>query len=126
MVRVSASRSGWKSLLGFFQEDEAMNIIKGQEVVLEDQKQEQLKTQIKSAREYVSTISGRPHLIPRTEPIPDYFAPHRANIQKEAIFPKYLSGFDEWKFTMTEMSKVYSFQANINLEYIQEPMLQHS
>ncbi len=111
--------SDWKSLLGFYTEAEAMNMIKSQGIPLDSDKEQTLTEQIRKAVEYVKSLTGRRTLRPAITDIPDKdFVDRRKKLEAEPTFREHLVGIHEHSYAFVEIDKLHAFQPNLNIEYI--------
>ncbi len=116
---MSSNYAQWKSLLGFYGENDALNIVRSQGIPLEPSEEESLKHAIKDAVEYVAQISGRKNLKPEIKEIPNEHQQRLAKVQDEPTFKEHLAGIQDHSFGFVEIEKLHCFQPNLNMEYVE-------
>jgi hypothetical protein len=109
-----------KSLLGFFTEAEAVNVIKSQGIPLEERKEQALTEQIREAIKYVKSLSGRKIVSPEiSDIVPEELGNRGVELQAEPTFQEHLARMSGWSFSWVELEKLHAFQPNINPEYVE-------
>ena len=110
----------WKSLLGFFSEQDALNFIKSLAVPLSEANMQELSDRIREAIKHVSSLTGRNKIIPEICPISvGGFREREQKLRIEPTFSEHAIGMKELTFGMVEIKKCRAFQPNINLDYTQ-------
>ena len=106
-------------MLGFFNEAEAINIIRSQGIPLAPEVEAKLSQDIRRAIEYVSVLRGREGLMPRIRSITEGdFAERQSKLTSDPTFQEHLVGATHHSFAMVELEKLHAFQPNLNLEYV--------
>lgn len=108
--------SDWITLLGFFPEQEALQMIRSQGFEIADD-QEWLE-KIRAANLAVNRISGRVGLKPRIEPLDDRFAARITTLEAEPTFQEHMAGMKSKRFALLELASIHCFQTQLNAEYI--------
>jgi hypothetical protein len=109
----------WITLLGFFSEIEATNMVKSQGVPLTPEAEAKLSGEIRLAIEYVSSLKGRRGLTPKIQRIAGGdFAERQPKLEADPTFQEHIMGITHHSFAMVEMEKLHAFQPNLNREYI--------
>lgn len=110
----------WISLLGFFQEGEAIQYIRSQGVKQITPDEEWL-SRIRVSRVEVDKISGRLKLQPEVKTLTGC-DDRIAKIKGDPTFQEHIMGMQSAKFAMVELEKIHCFQINLNKEYIETLM----
>ncbi len=111
--------SPWKSLLGFFTEAEAMNMIRSSGISLDSSKEQVVSDQIRLAVEYVKSLRDRRILRPQiTELTGTDVQDRRKKLEDELTFREHLVGIHEHALVSVEIDKLHAFQPNLNMEYV--------
>jgi hypothetical protein len=109
----------WKSLLGFFTEAEAFNILKSQGFQFTIKQDEELNTKVREAMKHASTIVGRRTVVPDVKEIPvQYMADREQRLRNEPTFAEHLIGMSEVSLSQVEIGNLHVFQPNLNMEYV--------
>jgi hypothetical protein len=108
----------WLTLLGFYQEAEALQLIQNQGVKLVSTIDE-WRDQIRRARDAVARIQGRSNIIVSVEPLGDEFAERIGKLKNEPTFSEQVQGATANQFAWVDISGLKCFQPQLNLEYIQ-------
>ena len=120
MAKPPPGFSDWITLLGFFEEKEALNIVKSQGIFLEKEVEHELQGRIRKAIDYVRSLHGRDQITPRIEEIAEEsFVKRAAELEADPTFREHLLGVTRHSFAMVELEKLHAFQPNINSDYLQ-------
>ena len=108
-----------KSLLGFYTEAEAFNIVKSQGFQFSPKQEEELNTKVREALKHVSTIVGRRAVISEVKEIPvQYMADREQRLRNEPAFASQLIDMSEFSLSQVEIGNLHVFQPNLNMEYV--------
>src|SRR2546426_893670 len=111
--------STWKSLLGFYTETEAMNVIRSQGISLDSNEERALSEQLRLAIERVRSLRDRKTLRPQITEIPNSVVQdRRKKLEDEPTFREHLVGIQEHSLASVEVDKLHAFQPNLNMEYV--------
>lgn len=112
-------KTKWKSLLGFFSETDALNIVKSQGILLSSDQEEALTRDVRRSVEHVKILQGRRDLAPKIGEIPAAaFKKRREDLENEPTFKEHLVGIDDYTFALVEPQNLHAFQPHLNLEYV--------
>jgi hypothetical protein len=110
----------WKSLFGFYTEDEAMTIIKSQGIPLDSTEEQSLAQQVRFAIVHVQSLKNRKALAPQIMEIPKVvIEERRKKLEEEPTFREHLIGVRESSLASVELDKLHAFQPNLNMEYVE-------
>lgn len=108
-----------KSLLGFFTEAEAFNILKSQGIPFTPKQEEELNTKVREALKHASTIVGRRAVVPDVKEIPvQYMADREQRLRNEPTFAEHLIGMSGVSLSQVEIGNLHVFQPNLNMDYV--------
>ena len=108
-----------KSLLGFFTEAEAFNILKSQGIPFTPKQEEELNTKVREALKHASTIAGRRAVVPDVKEIPvQYMADREQRLRNEPTFAEHLIGMSGVSLSQVEIGNLHVFQPNLNMDYV--------
>ena len=109
-----------KSLLGFYSEADASNVIKSQGIPLETRKEQALTEQIREAIKYVRSLSGRRSVSPEVNEIAsEDLGTRGTDLRAESTFQEHLVGISDWSFSWIDLDKLHAFQPNVNPDYVE-------
>lgn len=107
----------WLTLVGFMQEEEALSMVKTQNMTNLTSTDEWVGL-IRSAREVAAAASGRADSRPKVKEIDGRHHDRLLRLEAEPTFKLHSAGMKSLKFAMIELSKIRLFQTMINEEYI--------
>ena len=108
--------SDWLTLLGFLEEDEALQFIRGQ--ATEHTAEEEWRQKVRRANRAAAAISDRAVGSPEVLELDARFGDRLRALVNEPTFQEQLVGVKKWRFAMVEAEKLHSVQAQLNLEYL--------
>ncbi len=109
--------SDWLALLGFEEEQGALQYIQGGGVKLE-QNNDSWLSKIKAANARVAKIIGRNKVIPEVRELGSAFQDRINKLQNEATFKEHIIGMKSARFAFVELDKIHCFQKHLNTEYV--------
>lgn len=104
----------WLTLLGFMQQEEALKIIKTQNVTLIDD----WARLVRNARDVANQVSGRRGLRPEVKEMGAKYHARLKQLEAEPTFRQHSAGMHSMGFALVELSKIHTFQTMLNAEYI--------
>ncbi len=107
----------WLTLVGFMQEEEALAMVKTQNVTNLTSTDEWVGL-IRSAREVAADILGRADSRPEVREIDARYHDRLSRLEAEPTFKLHSAGMKSLKFAMVELSKIRLFQTMVNEEYL--------
>ncbi len=110
----------WISLLGFFQEAEAIQYIHSQGVKQITLDEEWLG-RIRISRAEADKISGRLELQPEVKNLEGY-DDRIAKIKGDPTFQEHMMGMQSASFALVELKSIHCFQTHLNKEYVETLM----
>jgi len=110
--------SDWLTLLGYFEEAEALQYVQGQGVPPITTSDE-WREGIKKARAAVSGLSGRSKMQPEVRALGDEFETRFAELRQEPTFQEHTIGMKSTSFALVELNKIHCFQRHLNVEYVE-------
>jgi hypothetical protein len=108
----------WLTLVGFIPENEAMNMVKVQNVDSKTSSDEWLKL-IRSAADETSKVTGRLSCEPSIKEIDPKYGERIAKLKSEQSFKQHGAGMIRTGFALVELAKLHVHQPRINMEYIE-------
>ena len=107
----------WLTLVGFMQEEEALSMVRTQNVTNLTSTEEWVRF-IRSAREVAAGISGRKDSRPEVREIDARHRDRLSRLEAEPTFKLHSAGMKSLKFALVELSKIRLFQTMVNEEYV--------
>lgn len=107
----------WLTLVGFMQEEEALNMVKTQNVTNLTSKDEWVRL-IRSAREVAIGASARADPRPEVREIDSKYHDRLSRLEAEPTFKLHSAGMRSLKFALVELNKIRLFQTMVNQEYV--------
>lgn len=109
--------SDWSTLLGFYDENFALQYVKNQ-AVDNLRSDDAWLAKIRSAIYAVGRISDRLQLRPEIMPLDSRFRERMEALEREPTFREHLGGMTSRSFAMVELASIHCFQVQLNSEYI--------
>ncbi len=106
----------WLTLVGFMQEDEALSMVRNQNVSNLTSTEDWV-AMIRSARDSVKGISGRMDSKPDVIEISAKYRERLSRLEAEPTFKLHSAGMRSMKFAQVELSRIHLFQTMVNVEY---------
>ena len=111
----------WKSLFGFYREDEALSIVKGQGVPLAPIEEQSLSKRIHDAIAYVNALESRTDQAINVQEIPpNEFGERGRNLESDPTFREHMIGMTKHCFAIVDLDDLRLYQPNLNLELLSE------
>jgi len=104
----------WLTLLGFMPQDEALKLIRTQNVVLTDD----WNAIIRGARDVANQVSGRMECRPEVKQVDEKYRDRFLEFKSEPTFKQHSAGMQSMDFALVELSKIHTYQTMINNEYV--------
>ncbi len=111
--------SPWQVLVGFWDEDTALDYVRSQGLSRTDQEFEGVKAEIAIARTHVAGLADSKKDRPEIRSIDGSERKKLKPLESESTFKEHLRGINTWEFAWVELAKLLTFQPNLNTAYIE-------
>lgn len=109
----------WRFLLGFYQVEEAVNLVKSLGLPVSPKEEQDLRSRVLRAKEFVGgELARKPPRPSLTEP-PDDAREHLRKLEVEPTFGECTAGMKSWSWRLVDLAAIRTFQPSVNWDYVQ-------
>jgi len=116
---VPVETTTWRFLLGFYQVEEAVNVVKSLGLPLTPQDESDLRAKATKARLLVESAPVRTKTVPRILDVPEAHHEYLRKLEAESTFPECTTGMKGWGWRLVELGSLRTFQPSVNWDYVQ-------